>query len=70
MKDGTPYLYGTTSYGVPEECNDPDGLGFYANIDDKNVLNWIVNFTKLTGSQLTNKSSRRFSGMNDFFSYC
>ena len=67
MKEGKPYLYGTTSHGE-KECYDSDGLGFYANIDDKSVLNWIQNVTNLKISE-PRRLGKLYS-MNDFSSYC
>ena len=69
IKDGKPFLYGTTSHGE-KECYEPDGLGFYANIDDNNVLNWIQNATNLTKYQLTNESIQHFDGTNDISMFC
>ena len=69
IEDKKLFLYGTTSHGE-KECYEPDGLGFYANIDDNDVLNWIQNTTSLTKSQLTNESIRNFGGTNDFSLYC
>merc|ERR1711893_428979 len=65
--EGKPYLYGTTSHGE-KECYDSNGLGFYANIDDKNVLNWIQNVTNLKNS--VPRRLQQLDSMNDFSSYC
>ena len=69
IEDKKLFLYGTTSHGE-KECYEPDGLGFYANIDDNHVLNWIQNTTNLTKSQLTNESIRHLGDTNDFSLYC